>query len=37
LHGDAFAALDPQATWVEFHERFMPFEASGVFWAAPAQ
>jgi iron complex transport system substrate-binding protein len=37
LHGDAFAALDPQATWVEFHQRFMPFEASGVFWAAPAQ
>ncbi len=37
LHPDEFADLDPQATWEEFHERFMPFEASGVFWAEPAQ
>lgn len=37
LHPEEFANLDPQATWVEFHKRFMPFEPSGVFWAEPAK
>ncbi|GAB3713730.1 ABC transporter substrate-binding protein [Mariniluteicoccus flavus] len=26
-----FADLDPQRTWEEFHERFMPFRAEGTF------
>lgn len=32
VHPDEFADLDPQATFDELHERFMPFEASGQFW-----
>lgn len=36
LHPDEFEDLDPQATWEEFHAAFLPYEPSGVFWAAAA-
>lgn len=36
LHPDEFADLDPQATWDAFHEAFLPFETSGVFWSQTA-
>lgn len=32
LHPDSFADLDPQATFKELHERFLPIDVSGVFW-----
>ena len=32
LHPDRFADLDPQATFQELHERFLPIDVSGVFW-----
>lgn len=32
LHPDRFADLDPQATFEELHERFLPIDVSGVFW-----
>jgi iron complex transport system substrate-binding protein len=32
LHPDKFADLDPQATFEELHERFLPIDVSGVFW-----
>jgi len=32
LHPEAFPDLDPQATWKELHEKFLPIETSGVFW-----
>ncbi|AMD87729.1 ABC transporter substrate-binding protein [Actinomyces radicidentis] len=28
---DAFKSLDPDAVWTDFHERFMPWKAQGVF------
>lgn len=33
FHPDEFEDLDPQATFKELHDRFLPIEASGVFWA----
>ncbi len=33
LHPDLFADLDPDATMHELHERFLPIDYSGVFWA----
>lgn len=33
-HPDAFEDLDPQATFVELHDRFMPFDAAGQFWVS---
>lgn len=33
FHPDRFADLDPEATMVELHERFLPIDHSGVFWA----
>ncbi|MEP3046956.1 MAG: ABC transporter substrate-binding protein [Roseibium sp.] len=32
FHPDDFEDLDPQATFKELHERFLPFDASGTFW-----
>lgn len=32
FHPKAFADLDPQVSFNELHERFLPIEASGVFW-----
>lgn len=34
IQPDAFAGLDPQATFDELHKRFMPFEAGGQFWVS---
>lgn len=34
LYPDLFADLDPQATFDEFHERFLPVENSGTFWVS---
>lgn len=31
---DEFKDLDPDATWKEFHDKFMPFPVEGVFWAS---
>lgn len=33
LHPDDFEDLDPQASFDELHEKFLPFAASGQFWA----
>jgi iron complex transport system substrate-binding protein len=33
LHPDLFAELDPDATMRALHERFLPIDYSGVFWA----
>jgi iron complex transport system substrate-binding protein len=33
LHPDLFTDLDPEATMVELHDRFLPIDYSGVFWA----
>lgn len=32
LHPEEFKDLDPQATFNELHERFLPFKPSGQFW-----
>ncbi|WP_167620166.1 ABC transporter substrate-binding protein [Paracoccus ravus] len=32
LHPELFADLNPQATFAEMHERFLPIDVSGVFW-----
>ncbi len=32
LHPEKFADLDPQATFEELHEKFLPIDVSGVFW-----
>lgn len=32
LHPEAFPDLDPKATFVELHEKFLPITVSGVFW-----
>ena len=32
LHPEEFADLDPQATFQELHEKFLPITVSGVFW-----
>lgn len=34
IHPDDFADLDPQTTFDELHDRFMPFETSGQFWVS---
>lgn len=34
LHPDEFADLDPQATFNELHERFLPIDLSGQFWVS---
>ncbi|MEO1016897.1 MAG: ABC transporter substrate-binding protein [Pseudomonadota bacterium] len=33
FHPDEFADLDPEATFRELHDRFLPIDYSGVFWA----
>ncbi|WP_299926432.1 ABC transporter substrate-binding protein [uncultured Pelagimonas sp.] len=33
LHPDDFEDLDPQASFNELHDKFLPFDASGQFWA----
>ncbi len=32
LHPEEFPDLDPEATWAEMHDRFMPFGTEGQFW-----
>lgn len=32
LHPDDFEDLDPQASFEELHDKFLPFDASGQFW-----
>jgi len=32
IHPDLFTDLDPEATMVELHDRFLPIDYSGVFW-----
>ena len=32
IHPEEFEDLDPDATFVELHDRFMPFDAGGQFW-----
>ncbi len=34
LHPDAFADLDPDAVFAEFHERFLPVEYKSGYWAS---
>lgn len=34
LHPEEFSDLDPEATFIELHERFLPFDYSGKFWAS---
>lgn len=34
LHPDRFEDLDPDATMKELHDRFLPIDYSGVFWAS---
>ncbi|MCK7610819.1 ABC transporter substrate-binding protein [Roseibium sediminicola] len=34
LHPELFEDLEPEATMVELHERFLPIDYSGVFWAS---
>lgn len=34
IHPDEFEDLDPDATFAELHDRFMPFEADGQFWVS---
>ncbi|KAE9630391.1 ABC transporter substrate-binding protein [Parasedimentitalea maritima] len=34
LHPDLFADLDPEATMIELHEKFLPIDYSGVFWGS---
>lgn len=33
LHPDLFPDLDPEATMIVLHDRFLPIDYSGVFWA----
>lgn len=33
LHPELFADLDPEGTMAEIHDKFLPIEYSGVFWA----
>jgi iron complex transport system substrate-binding protein len=37
LHPDAFADLDPDATFAKLHDEFMPFETEGQFWISLSQ
>ena len=34
LHPDLFPDLDPEATMIELHDRFLPIDYSGIFWAS---
>ena len=34
LHPDEFPDLDPEAIFRSLHERFLPFDYEGVFWAS---
>ncbi|MEM8852349.1 MAG: ABC transporter substrate-binding protein [Pseudomonadota bacterium] len=34
IHPDEFPDLDPQATLVELHEKFLPIDMGGQFWAS---
>jgi iron complex transport system substrate-binding protein len=34
LHPELFADVDPDATMVELHDKFLPIEYSGVFWGS---
>ncbi|WP_166415572.1 ABC transporter substrate-binding protein [Cochlodiniinecator piscidefendens] len=34
LHPELFADLDPEATMIELHDRFLPIDYSGVFWGS---
>ncbi len=34
LHPEEFEDLDPAANFAEMHERFLPFELEGIFWAS---
>jgi iron complex transport system substrate-binding protein len=33
MYPDRFTDLDPEATFQELHDRFLPIDNSGVFWA----
>ncbi len=32
FHPELFEDLDPNATWTELHDRFLPIDTSGIFW-----
>ncbi|WP_020591746.1 ABC transporter substrate-binding protein [Kiloniella laminariae] len=34
MHPELFADLDPEAAFIELHERFLPIEYSGIFWGS---
>ncbi len=34
IHPEEFEDLDPDATFAELHDRFMPFDAGGQFWVS---
>jgi iron complex transport system substrate-binding protein len=34
LYPEEFAELDPEATFKEFHDRFLPIDYSGTFWVS---
>lgn len=34
FHPELFEDLDPDANWQELHDRFLPIDTSGIFWAA---
>ena len=34
LHPDLFADVDPEASFKELHEKFLPIDLSGIFWAS---
>jgi len=34
IHPEEFADLDPDATFAQLHDKFMPFEAGGQFWVS---
>lgn len=34
FHPELFEDLDPHASWQELHDRFLPIDTSGIFWAA---
>ena len=34
MHPELFEDLDPEATMIELHERFLPIDYSGVFWGS---
>lgn len=34
FHPELFEDIDPDANWQELHDRFLPIDTSGIFWAA---